>query len=72
MLAHPDGMHKPHETMTQSIVNTPAAMIAPTESEVPKNFDWSAAATEKVMSAHRPVKALRPRTLRLTIRDIIV
>jgi hypothetical protein len=28
-----------HETMTQSMVITPAAMIAPTESQVPMNLD---------------------------------
>jgi hypothetical protein len=28
-----------HETMTQSMVITPAAMMAPTESQVPMNFD---------------------------------
>ena len=72
MLAHPRDMGKTDEIMIQSMVNTPAAMIAPTESEVPKNFDCRAAATAKVMSAHKPVKALRPRTPILIIRDIDV
>jgi hypothetical protein len=61
-----------HETMTQSMVITPAAMIAPTESQVPMNLDWSPDATEKVMIAHKPVKALRQRTPILMSRDITV
>lgn len=59
-----------HEAMTQMRVRTPAAMMAPVESDLPRHSDWSAPATARVTSAQKPVKALRPSTARLTVRDI--
>lgn len=56
--------------MTQSKVKTAAAIIAPTEEDEPMNLDCKAAATARVMSAHKLVKALRPSTARLTVRDM--
>jgi hypothetical protein len=59
-----------HDTMTQIKVKTLAAMMAPIEEDEPMNLDCRAAATARVMRAHKPVKALRPSIARLTVRDI--
>jgi hypothetical protein len=61
-----------YETMIQSTVKSPAAMIAPTELEALNDLDWRAAATAKVINAQKPVNAFRPSIPRLTSRDIIV
>jgi hypothetical protein len=67
-----DDRETTHDPMTQIKVKTLAAIMAPTEEDEPMNLDCRAAATARVMRAHKPVKALRPSTAKLTVRDISI